>query len=299
MFNQHFGNYLLKKKILKPEELRLVLEELKAVKTKLGVLAIDSGYLNALQVNLLHKLQSVEDRKFGELGVEAGFLTEDQLKELLQIQQKSNILLGQVLIDKGFFTYEKYEEVLLQYRQDSSLSDDEVQALKINDVEKIAGIFLKNLPDAYKEIIQEYFSLFIRNIIRFIDDEIRVDEVVGRYSYPFEYLVTQRVEGEYSFLGGFAASEQVLTGFASIYAEENLKTMSDLAKDALGEFLNCQNGLFLSHLSNKGIEMELFPAEVKSNGALNPVNHILYVVPCHLSFGKIDFLFEAELPEMK
>ncbi len=295
MFNQYFGNYLLEKKFLKPEELRLVLAEQKSVKVKLGVLAIDSGYMNAAQVDRVHKLQAARDRKFGELAVEEGYLTANQLNELLHAQKKSNILLGQVLIEKGLFTFEKYEEVLLQYRQDSGLTAEEIQALKNNDVEKIATIFLKNLPDEHNRMIRDYFELFIRNIVRFIDDEIRVEEAGETDSYPFNYLVTQRIEGEYPFFNGFAAPESVLAKFASIYAEEELDGMNALTEDALGEFLNCQNGLFLSHLSHKGIELELFPAEVQAGGILKPVAK-LYVIPCHLSFGKIDFLFAGEPP---
>lgn len=137
MFNQYFGNYLLEKKILKPEELRLALEEQNSVKVKLGVLAIDSGYMDAAQVDQIHKLQTVNDRKFGELAIEVGYLTESQLKELLHTQQKSNILIGQVLIEKGLFTFEKYEEVLIQYRQDSRLTNDEIQALINSDLKKL------------------------------------------------------------------------------------------------------------------------------------------------------------------
>jgi hypothetical protein len=83
--------------------------------------------------------------------------------------------------------------------------------------------------------------------------------------------------------------------FASIYAQEELSEMNGFAKDALSEFLNCHNGLFLSHLSAQGIESDLFLAEVKTNGRLEPVEK-LYVIPCHLSFGRIYFLFASELP---
>ncbi|HBC92723.1 MAG TPA: hypothetical protein DCZ10_07405 [Pelotomaculum sp.] len=296
MFNQHFGNYLLGKKILKPEELRLVLAEQKSVKVKLGVLAIDAGYMNAAQVDWIRKLQTAKDLRFGELAIEEGYLTEAQLNELLNTQKKSNTLLGQVLIEKEFFTFEKYEEVLLQYRQESSLSADEIQALKNNEVDKIAEIFLRTLPDEQNKLIRDYFELFIRNIIRFIDDEIRIEAAKEVDSYPFDYLVTQKIDGAYRLFSGFAAAETVLARFASIYAEEEIGGMNELAKDALGEFLNCHNGLFLSHLSHKGIETDLFPGEVKEKGNLKPVAKT-YVIPCYLSFGKIDFIFAGEFPD--
>lgn len=297
-FNQYFGNYLLEKKILKPEELSMVTEKRKSVKVKLGVLAIDSGLMNAAQVNRIHRLQAVRDRKFGELAVEEGYLTEAQLEELLNEQKKSNILIGQVLIEKGLFTFEKYEEMLLQYRRESGLTDDEFHALRNNDVKKIAEIFIKDLPVKNIEIIRQYFELFIRNLIRFVDDEIRVEAAAATDSYPFGFLVTQRMEGKYGFFSGISAPEAILARFASVYSAQDWSTVNDLAEDALEEFLNCQNGLFISNLSHTGANWELNLPEVKKNGVLLPVGK-LYVVPCFLTFGRIDFIFADKRPEIQ
>jgi hypothetical protein len=297
-FNQYFGNYLLEKKILKPEELRLAMEKRKSVKVKLGVLAIDSGFMNAAQVNRIHKLQAVRDRKFGELAMEEGYLTEAQLSELLAEQKKSNILIGQVLIEKGLFTFEKYEEMLFQYRRESSLTDDEFQALRSDDVKKVAAIFIKALPVKNIGIIHQYFELFIRNLIRFVDDEIRVEAAAEAGAYPFGYLITQRMEGKYGFFSGISAPEPILARFASVYAEQDWNTVNDLAEDALEEFLNCQNALFISNLSNKDANWELSLPEVKKGGILKPAGK-LYVIPCHLSFGRIDFIFADERPDIQ
>lgn len=295
MFNQYFGNYLLEKNIIKPEQLRIVLEEQKSIKVKLGVLAIDSGYMNAAQVNRVHKLQTARDKKFGELAIEEGYLTEKQLDDLLKAQKKSNVLLGQALIEKGYFTFEKYEEVLMLYNEDSGFSSEEIKALKSNDVEKIVHMFLKTASNTDNDMYHDYFELFIRNLIRFIDDEIRMEEARAVDTYTFNHFVTQRMEGEHHFFTGFAGSESTMARFASIYAEEECNGMDAIAKDALSEFMNCQNGLFLSNLSHKGIELELYPSEVRANGMLKSPKK-MHIIPCYLSFGKIDLIFSDEFP---
>ncbi len=129
----------------------------------------------------------------------------------------------------------------------------------------------------------------------FIDDEIRMEEAREIAAYSYKHFVTQRMEGEYNLLTGFAGFEDTLARFASIYAGEDCSGMNELAIDALGEFMNCQNGLFLSNLSHKGIELELFPSEIKENGTLQPVSK-MYIITCHLSFGRIDFLFSDKFP---
>ncbi len=296
MFNQYFGDYLLKKKFITPEQLRIVLEEQKAVKVKLGILAIDAGYMDAAQVNRVHKLQTAKDKRFGELAVEEGYMTEGQLDELLTMQKKSNVFLGQALIEKGYFTFEKYEAVLIQYKEESGLNNDEIKALKNNNIEKIVEIFFRNVSSGDSYIYRDYFELFIRNLVRFIDDEVRLDEAREIHSFSYDYLVTQRMEGKHNLFTGFAGAESVMAKFASIYAKEECGGMDALARDSLGEFMNCQNGLFLSNLSHKGVELELYPSEVRENGTARPVGS-MYLIPCYLSFGKIDFIFADGIPE--
>lgn len=295
MFNQYFGNYLLKKKYITPEQLRIILEEQKSVRVKLGVLAIDAGYMNATQVNRVHGLQAVKDRKFGELAIEEGYLSEEQLEELLKMQKKSNIVLGQALIEKGYFTFEKYEAVLIEYKEDSGLNSDEIRALKENDVEKIIRIFSKKLSSDYSDMYRDYLELFVRNLIRFVDDEIRLEEAREISSYAFGHIVVQRMEGARRVFTGFSGSESTMAKFASIYAKEECDGMDAIARDSLGEFMNCQNGLFLSNLSHQGMELELYPSEVKENGEIK-AERSMHVVSCNLSFGTIDILFTDEFP---
>lgn len=47
MFSQYFGQYLLNEKYLTAEQLKASLEYQQSVRLKLGVLAINAGYMNA------------------------------------------------------------------------------------------------------------------------------------------------------------------------------------------------------------------------------------------------------------
>ena len=67
MFNRYFGNYLLSKRIISSDKLKTVLEQQNEGRVKLGVLAIESGYMKAEQVTKIHDLQVKKDRRFGEL----------------------------------------------------------------------------------------------------------------------------------------------------------------------------------------------------------------------------------------
>lgn len=295
MFNQYFGNYILEKKIITPEQLRVVLEMQKSIKVKLGIIAIDAGYMSAAEVNRVHKLQATRDKKFGELAIDEGYMTKKNVDDLLNAQKNSNVLLGQALIENGYLTFEKYEEVLFQYNEDSGFTSEELKALKNNDIDKIVEMFLKQVSPPDYNMYSDYLNLFIRNVIRFIDNEIIIKQAKEIETYEFNHFVTQRLEGEHAFFTGISGSESAMARFAEIYAKEECAGMDGMAKDSLSEFMNCQNGLFLSNLSHKGIELELFPSEVRLEGTLRPLNK-LYVISCCLSFGQIDILFSNVLP---
>lgn len=293
MFNKYFGNYILTKKVLNNDQIRGVLaKQLSARAAKLGVLAIESGYLTAFQVNRVHKLQVLHDKKFGEIAISEGYLQENQLTELLTKQKTSHVLLGQILVDEGLLTYEKYETLLADYKKDSGFTDQEIEILKSNNTDDIVSLFVRDDKNnsSMIELYTEYVELFVRNIIRFIDTDIILDKAYNVPSYQSRRIATQEIIGDYRIETGIAAEEEVLIRFASIYAEETLTNLDGLAKDALGEFMNSQNGLFVSNLYHKSINCNLNPQQFRNDVDIQQRERLL-VLPCELSFGKINIIF--------
>lgn len=295
MFNQYFGNFLLEKKIITTKQFKEVLELQKSVRVKIGVLAIENRFMNAEEVLEVHRLQSIKDKKFGELAIEEGYLTEEKLEELLNTQKESMVLLGQALIDQGYMTFQKYEEVLIQYKEESGFTLEEFNAIRNNNIEKIVSMFVKIEENSLSTMFHKYIQLFIRNIARFIDVDVVLGKAEKVDSKNFNNLIYQKMDGNHKIFSGLLGSDEVMTKFASIYAEELCEEVDELTQDSLGEFLNCINGLFLSGLSNGGVDLELSPPEFKCCGNLLNTNE-MYKIPCNLSFGKIDLLVSSEYP---
>ena len=291
MFNKYFGNYILSRKIFNNDQIKLVLAKQQSARPKLGVLAIESGYLTAFQVDRVHKLQVLHDKKFGELAIDEGYLDESKLMELLNKQKTSQVLLGQVLVDEGLLTYAGYESLLIDYKKDSGFTDQEIDILKRSNADEVVSLFIKEdgeglLVDLYRE----YVELFVRNIVRFIDSDITLDYAYSVENYQSEGLAIQEIIGDHQIETGAAGEEAVLARFASIYAGEDLPTLDDLAKDALGEFMNSQNGLFVSNLYHKNVNCNLNPQQFMHKANIRQRQR-LYILPCHLSFGSINIIF--------
>ncbi|MBF4694832.1 hypothetical protein [Fusibacter ferrireducens] len=293
MFNQYFGYYLLSKNIITKEKLKFVLSDENKTRVKLGVLAIDAGYMTSSEVTEIHKMQMAQDRRFGDLAVEKGFLSEDQLMLLLSKQKESHTTLGQVLVDENIMNYEDYEQLLIQYKKDSGFSDEEIKILKSNDSDAILELFIDMENTDEVKLFKDYVELFIRNIIRFVDRNVVIGKPYLAEAYTYENHAVQDIVGFYALSTGLSASDEVIANFATIYAHMLISEVNELAKDAIGEFMNCQNGLFISNLYHKGINCNLEPQDYKEKGIITSQNK-LFVLPCELTFGKFDILFNIK-----
>ena len=261
MFSQFFGNYLLKRGLITAVQLREALQVQDSVRVKLGVLAIDAGYMTAGQVERTNALQAQVDKRFGEIAIDQGYLNEDQLSELLAQQNSRHLLISQALIDQGVMSFEGIETVLEEYRKDSGLTDREFEALKNNDMDTVTRAIVK-LPELGDEkVYAEYFALLLRNLVRFVDTNIVLEPAQRVVEEPFEVLVHQEMHGRYKIFTGLAGKEAELVEFARRFSRMDITAFDSLAADALGEFCNTHNGLFLSKLSNEWVELELSPAQ--------------------------------------
>jgi hypothetical protein len=298
MFSQFFGNYLFKRRIITSDQLRDVLALQDSIRVKIGVLTIDAGYMTAAQVDRVNELQKQRDKRFGEIAIEEGYLDEDQLSELLGQQNKRHLLISQALIDKGILTFGEIERIFGEYKQASGLSSDEFEALKRNDLDAVAAT-LARMPDmGDSNIYAEYFSLFARNLVRFVDGAIFIEPAERVKARAFECFIHQEIDGRFKFFTGFAGPAEAMAGFAARFAKMDIPAMDDLARDSLGEFMNIHNGLFLSKLSNDWVELELLPPEYREYGALHSVGAV-YRIPFGLSFGSFEFFIGLGSPVFK
>jgi CheY-specific phosphatase CheX len=287
MFSQYFGQYLLKKEYLTVSQLKTALEYQQSVRLKLGVLAVNAGYMTSKQAKLVNEMQTKVDKKFGEIAVEAGYLKEKQIEELLSSQNFGHLLLAQALMDKNYMSLEKFEEAINEYKKEYDISECQFFALQSDDVDEIINVYVDLEQDTYSIEIKHYISLFMRNIIRFIDPEVYTNEIKKVGEYKTKCAVTQKIKNSINLQTYInVEEEEVFVKLASIYAEEKLFSVDEMAKDSVGEFLNLNNGLYLVGMSNMGIELDMDSQLVVFEKTIVAS----YVLPIELPFGKIELI---------
>ena len=181
---------------------------------------------------------------------------------------------------------ERFEGALYDYKKKYNISEHQFDALQRDDVDEIINIYVNLEEDKYGDEIKHYIALFMRNVIRFIDSEVYTKKIMKVEEHKTKWAVSQRIKNSINLQTYINAEEEVFVKVASRYAEEELTSVDDMAKDSVGEFLNLNNGLYLVAMSNLGIELDMEPQSVSFEKIISST----YVLPIELPFGKMELI---------
>ncbi|MEH7123609.1 hypothetical protein V7127_10160 [Bacillus sp. JJ1773] len=293
MFSQYFGHYLLNKGLLTTEQLKQALDQQKSTHVKFGVIAVDKGFLTSAQVEEIHEKQKKQDKRFGEIAVDLGLLSNDQVEQMLAAQKSNHLLLAQSIVDNNLMTIDEFSNSLNEYKKLYSLSDERFEAIKNGDIDAMVESLLHSSSNEIKEFI-DYLSLFIKNMIRFIDDQVYIELSSVSGEVETDWLVLQEIQGEAPLLTALAASEEMFLQIASIYAEEELTEACELAQASVSEFLNLHNGIYLVNMSNRGIELGMAPQSVQSEAVFLFDEDTSLHITVHTSKGEFKLIITKQ-----
>ncbi|WP_096201549.1 hypothetical protein [Bacillus sp. FJAT-45350] len=298
MFSQYFGNYLLNKGLLSPEQLETALELQKSTHLKLGVLSVNAGYMSAAQVEEVHQKQMQVDKRFGEIAIDLGYMTDAQLEDLLSSQKHSHLLLGQVLLDENIMTLEQFSQTLNEYKEENGLSDEQFSSIKRGDINTLVDTMINVDDSSNSDLYKDYLSLFAKNMIRFVDDQIRIESLSTPELLETEWLVHQNISGENNLYTAILADEKVFIDVAKKYSQEDITEPDELAQASVSEFLNLHNGIFLVNMSNRDVELEMAPQQVEQKKTLSNLERVL-LVSVHVPAGIFHVALAKEPPTVK
>lgn len=296
MFSQYFGHYLLNRDLITREELAKALDSQKSVHVKFGVIAVDKGFMTSSQVDEVHEKQKQIDKRFGEIAVELGFLTDEEVDALISHQKQGHLYLAQALVDLEMMTMDQFSHALNDYKREYSLSDDQFEAIRSGNIETLVENILIGKDSDVKEKYSNYISLFTKNMIRFIDDQVYLEINDNDVPKQGNWLVCQEIIGEAPLFTAFNLDEKSLLHIASVYAEEEIPTVDELAKDAVSEFLNLHNGIYLVNMSNWGTELKMNPQQVIAEAS---ITGNLLPITVNTSKGSFQLLLSSDLESVK
>lgn len=291
MFTQFFGNYLLNENLVTPEQLIDGLQAKKETRMKLGVLAINAGYMTAGQVETVHLKQSTVDKRFGDIAVECGFVTSEQIDELLNQQPQGYLLLGQAFVDKGYMTNTQFEDAIRTYKAKYSLTDDDLNEGEKGKTSAMIDSLVDLSETSSPELYKEYIILLMNNLIRFTGDDYTPLKPEYKVDDDSEiYVTVQGINNGFDINTSLLADEKTLIQFASRYADEAFTDMDEYVEASACDFMNLHNGLFTVNVSNeKEIELKLTPPITVKGLKSDSFNDAL-ILPVQYPFGIVKFV---------
>ncbi|MFA9422512.1 MAG: chemotaxis protein CheX [Sedimentibacter sp.] len=296
MFTQFFGSYLLNNKIVSSEHLREALEIGKSTHVKLGVLAINAGYMTADQVNEVHTIQSMVDKRIGDIAVDKGYMTPSQVTELLSSQKTGYLSLGQALVDKGYINNVQFEQAINNYKKDNKIENSTNNIEQNENLDEIISYFLNFESSSKTKLYNDYITLLFRNIIRFVGDDFIPMKASVIQNYSSNFLVTQEITGDFNAFVAINCDEKSLINLASRFANEKFTKLNEYVNASVGEFLNLQDGLFCVNMSNeKELELDLKPQQTHNSVELKNLENAR-LIQIDFTFGIVDFIICSQSP---
>lgn len=285
MFWQYFGNYLVDRNKISNLQFKEVLNKQEQSSVKLGILAVTEKLMTVKQAEEINELQKKKDMRYGDIAIEKGYLLEEEVSYLLNKQDNSHLKFAQALMDLGIMTLNEIETNIKEFMAYYDYSDYDLDSLKSNNVERIIPLFV-NIDFPYKG---ELISLLIRNVFRFISNNIRLKDEFTTNEYSYGNLAFQKMIGDQSLFVGFASKDKELLNIANPFAGEEFTEVDEDAFDSVCEFINCTNGLYASKLSEEAIFLDMEPPLYSTNATISS-NGDICVIPLVIEDIPIDLL---------
>lgn len=260
MFASIVGKYLVCKELISPAQFADIKQEMSKVRVKLGLIAIAEGLMTERDAERVNNLQAVMDKRFGDIAVERGYLTTEQVEGLLKKQQNSYLAFAQCLENQELLTVSQLEMIIKDFQEDNNFSNTDIEDLKSDDADRIVPVYLPMEARDYEQLA----CIAMRTIVRLIDNEAYPKRAYFTDEVKVNNATMQRMDGNAPMYTVFAGQGSALEPMASTFAKEEFGEVNEDALDAIGELMNCINGLYASALSFQKIGLELCPPEFYS-----------------------------------
>ena len=279
------GNYLKDVGLLSEEQLHDLLAEHRKVRAKLGIIAVAEGLMTQDEADRVNRLQAIMDMRFGDIAVEEGYLTEGQVETLLKKQGNAYLSFAQALENQQLMLIEQLEQLLIDFQYDNNFTSSDMEILKGDDIDQILTLFLPLEGARYEKIA----SVAVRTIMRLIDLDVCVGRGYLAKRREVENGAMQKVSGRMGYTTGMVGRGNALCNIASVYGQETFNTVDEDALDAIGEVINCINGLVAISMEHMDNTLDLCPPEYSAELEA-VVSEEMLVLPLRILGKKVDLI---------
>ena len=146
------------------------------------------------------------------------------------------------------------------------------------------------------DFVRTYIEKLVHNISMYVDSEFTLGNIEVLNDYSGKLELSQAITGVPSAYSCVSGKPEALTTFAEHYSHLGITSFDVLAREALLDFLNLHNGLFVVMLSKNNIcELSLDAPKQNGNFSLDLATYkSITVIPVIFPYGTVKF-FLCEL----
>ncbi len=147
-----------------------------------------------------------------------------------------------------------------------------------------------SIPDL-SEFVRTYIEKLVYNISLYVDQDFSLGSIEVLTDFTGRCELSQAITGVPSAYSCVEGREEALGGFAEHYSHLGIKSFDVLAREAILDFLNLHNGLFVVMLSKNNIcELSLDAPKQNGNFSLDlALYKSITVIPVMFSYGTVKF----------
>jgi len=244
-----FGQFLIEQGEIDELQLRQALNLMERENRSIGELAVIAGFASEAEARRVHGEQRRLDLPMGELAVRMGVLNSVELEELLLVQLQTRLNLEEAIVRLGLIPEDRVARLLDAFKQEQGQHQELDGAGEIELPPALCG----------NRVAERLLSLLPRMCCRVGRLEVKI----GR-GEPLDSLLEQVLVASLEIVGshGVVMTLAAERGFGEMLALgisgiDDKLLASELAVDALGEFLNVLAGNVAASLEAEGLESRL------------------------------------------
>ncbi len=233
-----FGQWLVERGLVRPDQLLTALDLQKATNRELHVFGVEARIITQKQADEIAQEHQRTDRRFGDIVEEMGLLNEEQVQRLIQRQNGARLFLGEILVQQGLLPFHEVAAELEAFHE--SIAPVEAEKL----------FTLETLPE--REYFNAYLEACINIFQRIAERPLRLSATEPKLIPPQDHTVMQVIDsGRGSYLAlSMPAAELRLIAERMIGTPFNI--VNQVALEAGKELLNLIMGNVAGWLSTEG-----------------------------------------------
>jgi len=148
----------------------------------------------------------------------------------------------------------------------------------------------RSLPNM-SDFVKTYIEKLVYNISMYVDNEFSLGSIEILDDFSGKVELSQAITGVPSAYSCVEGKEEALVAFAEHYSHLGINSFDVLAREAILDFLNLHNGLFVVMLSKNNIcELSLDAPKQNGNYSIDLAQYkSITVIPVIFSYGTVRF----------